>query len=110
MSSAVLPDVVSGSGSAVRVIPHWIGGRAVAGGSGRVGEVYDPATGRVQAHVPLAGRDELEAAVAAATDAFPAWAEQPALRRARVLFRFRELFEQRLDDVARLITSEHGKV
>jgi malonate-semialdehyde dehydrogenase (acetylating)/methylmalonate-semialdehyde dehydrogenase len=72
--------------------------------------VYNPATGQVQALVPLASRAELDAAVAAAQAAFPEWSAQPPLRRARVLFRFRELFEQRLDDFARLITSEHGKV
>jgi malonate-semialdehyde dehydrogenase (acetylating)/methylmalonate-semialdehyde dehydrogenase len=72
--------------------------------------VYNPATGQVHALVPLANRAELDAAVAAAQAAFPAWSAQPPLRRARVLFRFRELFEQRLDDFARLITSEHGKV
>jgi malonate-semialdehyde dehydrogenase (acetylating)/methylmalonate-semialdehyde dehydrogenase len=72
--------------------------------------VYNPATGQVQALVPLANRAELDAAVAAAQTSFPEWSAQPPLRRARVLFRFRELFEQHLDDFARLITSEHGKV
>jgi malonate-semialdehyde dehydrogenase (acetylating)/methylmalonate-semialdehyde dehydrogenase len=64
----------------------------------------------VQALVPMANAAELDAAVRAAQAAFPAWSAQPPLRRARVMFRFRELFEQRLDDFARLITSEHGKV
>jgi malonate-semialdehyde dehydrogenase (acetylating)/methylmalonate-semialdehyde dehydrogenase len=64
----------------------------------------------VQALAPLAGRAEIDAAVAAAQAAFPEWAAQPPLRRARVLFRFRELLEARLDEVAALITSEHGKV
>ena len=64
----------------------------------------------MQARVPLASEAEVEAAVAAASAAFPAWAAQPPLRRARVLFRFREIFEQRLDEVAALITREHGKV
>jgi malonate-semialdehyde dehydrogenase (acetylating)/methylmalonate-semialdehyde dehydrogenase len=72
--------------------------------------VYNPATGQVQALVPMANRAELDAAVSAAQAAFPAWSAQPPLRRARVMFRFRELFEQRLDDFARLITAEHGKV
>ena len=63
----------------------------------------------MQALVPLANRAELDAAVAAAA-AFPEWSAQPPLRRARVLFRFRELFEQHLDDFAQLITGEHGKV
>jgi malonate-semialdehyde dehydrogenase (acetylating)/methylmalonate-semialdehyde dehydrogenase len=72
--------------------------------------VYNPATGQVQALVPLANSAELNAAVASAEAAFPAWAAQPPLRRARVLFRFRELFEQHLDELAAVITSEHGKV
>jgi malonate-semialdehyde dehydrogenase (acetylating)/methylmalonate-semialdehyde dehydrogenase len=110
MPIAILPNVESISNRAVRAISHWIGGGAIAGVSGRNANVYNPATGQVQALVPLANRAELDAAVAAAEAAFPAWAAQPPLRRARVLFRFRELFEQRLDDFARLITSEHGKV
>ena len=64
----------------------------------------------MQALVPLANRAELDAAVAAAQAAFPAWSAQPPLRRARVMFRFRELFEQHMDEFARIITSEHGKV
>jgi malonate-semialdehyde dehydrogenase (acetylating) / methylmalonate-semialdehyde dehydrogenase len=110
MSTAVLPNIASTPATTPRGIPHWIGGKAVAGVSGRTGNVYNPATGQVQALVPLAGAAELNAAVAAAEAAFPAWSAQPPLRRARVLFRFRELFEQHLDDFARLITSEHGKV
>jgi malonate-semialdehyde dehydrogenase (acetylating)/methylmalonate-semialdehyde dehydrogenase len=72
--------------------------------------VYNPANGEVQAKVVLATASEVDTAVAAAAAAFPKWAAQPPLRRARVLFRFREIFEQRLDEVAALLTSEHGKV
>ena len=82
----------------------------VAGTSGRFGDVYNPASGEVQAKVPMAAPAEVDAAVVAAAGAFPAWSAQPALRRARVLFRFREIFERRLDEVASLLTSEHGKV
>ena len=114
MSIAVLPDIASTqTGSQTggpRGVPHWIAGKPIAGASGRTANVYNPATGRVQALVPLANRAELDAAVAAAKAAFPGWSAQPPLRRARVMFRFRELFEQHLDDFARLITSEHGKV
>ncbi len=98
------------TGRTLREITHWIGGRAVAGGSGRFGDVYDPARGEVQARVTLASAAEVDAAVAAASAAFPEWSAQPALRRARVIFRFREIFERRLDEVAALLTSEHGKV
>jgi malonate-semialdehyde dehydrogenase (acetylating)/methylmalonate-semialdehyde dehydrogenase len=72
--------------------------------------VYNPASGEVQAKVVLATTSEVDIAVVAAAAAFPIWAAQPPLRRARVLFRFREIFEQRLDEVAALLTSEHGKV
>ena len=94
----------------LREISHWIGGRRVAGSSGRFGEVYHPASGKVQARVPLATASDVDEAVAAAAEAFPGWSGQPALRRARVLFRFREIFERRIDEVAMLLTSEHGKV
>jgi malonate-semialdehyde dehydrogenase (acetylating) / methylmalonate-semialdehyde dehydrogenase len=110
MSAAVLPMTDSISSSDPRAIPHWIGGKAVAGSSGRTAKVFNPATGHVQAFVPLANRAELDSAVAAAQAAFPEWSAQPPLRRARVMFRFRELFEQHVDEFARIITSEHGKV
>jgi malonate-semialdehyde dehydrogenase (acetylating) / methylmalonate-semialdehyde dehydrogenase len=110
MSTAVTPDLTTLPSEAVRTVPHWINGKPVAGTSGRSGDVYNPATGHVQAKVPLANRVEMDLAVAAAEAAFPAWAAQPPLRRARVMFRFRELFEQHLDEFATLITAEHGKV
>lgn len=109
-STVVAPEVKSADSLKLREITHWIGGQKVTGSSGRFGNVYNPATGQVQAQVPLANRAELDKAVASAQAAFPQWAEQPPLRRARVLFRFRELFEQNLDRFAEIITSEHGKV
>jgi malonate-semialdehyde dehydrogenase (acetylating)/methylmalonate-semialdehyde dehydrogenase len=96
--------------SGVREIQHWIGGRAVSGRSGRFGEVFHPASGTVQARVPLASEDELNAAVEAAAKAFRDWSAQPPLRRARVMFRLREIFESRIDEVAALLNREHGKV
>lgn len=110
MATSVLSEPGTGTASELREIPHWISGRAVRGVSGRFGDVYNPATGKVQARVPLANAAELNAAIEAAQAAFPDWAAQPPLRRARVLFRFRELFEQHMDEIAALITSEHGKV
>ncbi len=110
MSTAVLPSAQASAADSLRSIEHWINGRTVAGASGRTAKVYNPATGQVQALVPLASRAELDSAVAAARAAFPAWAAQPPLRRARVLFRFREIFEQRLEEIAQVITAEHGKV
>jgi malonate-semialdehyde dehydrogenase (acetylating)/methylmalonate-semialdehyde dehydrogenase len=91
-------------------VPHWINGAEVPGTSGRYSDIYNPASGQIQARLPLANGLELESAVAAAKAAFTGWAASPPLRRARVLFRFRELFEQNLDRIAAAITSEHGKV
>ena len=94
----------------IREIRHWIDGKTFAGSAERFSDVYNPATGEVQAKLTLATPAEVDAAVAAAAKAFPDWSSQPPLRRARVLFRFREIFERRLDEVAALLTSEHGKV
>src|SRR5271156_3051244 len=94
----------------LREVHHWVNGQTLTGKSGRFGDVYNPATGEVQAKVALATPAEVDTAVDAATAAFPSWSAQPALRGARVLFRFREIFERRLDEVAAILTSEHGKV
>ncbi len=92
------------------VVGHLSGGKPVAGASGRLGDVYDPATGEVTRQVALASRAEVDAAVAAAAAAFPAWAATPVARRARVMFRLKALLEAHADELGRLITSEHGKV
>jgi malonate-semialdehyde dehydrogenase (acetylating)/methylmalonate-semialdehyde dehydrogenase len=94
----------------VSELSHWIAGANAPGSSGRFSDVYHPASGRVQSRVPLASVEEVDKAVQAAAAAFPEWSSQPPLRRARVLFRFREIYERRLDDVAALINREHGKV
>ncbi|MGE0717762.1 MAG: CoA-acylating methylmalonate-semialdehyde dehydrogenase, partial [Alphaproteobacteria bacterium] len=91
-------------------LTHWISGRATAGTSGRSGDVFNPATGEVTATVPLASPDEVDAAVASAAAAFPAWAATPPLRRARVMFKFKEILERNREALARAITLEHGKV
>ncbi|HEY1393268.1 MAG TPA: CoA-acylating methylmalonate-semialdehyde dehydrogenase [Methylibium sp.] len=91
-------------------VGHWIAGRHQAPSSGRAQPVYNPATGDSSRSVALASADEVNAAVAAAKAAFPAWAETPPIRRARVLFRFLELLNQHRDTLAAMITSEHGKV
>jgi malonate-semialdehyde dehydrogenase (acetylating)/methylmalonate-semialdehyde dehydrogenase len=80
----------------------------VPGASGRAGDVFNPSLGVVAARVALASETEVDAAVRAARAAFPAWAATPALKRARVMFRFKELIEQRRMDLAKLIASEHG--
>ncbi|MBU0785827.1 MAG: CoA-acylating methylmalonate-semialdehyde dehydrogenase [Gammaproteobacteria bacterium] len=91
-------------------IGHFIAGRTVAGASGRAQDVFNPATGAVSGQVALANSSEVSAAIAAAQAAFPAWADTPPLRRARVMFKFLELLNHHKDDLARLITAEHGKV
>ncbi|MGH8243060.1 MAG: aldehyde dehydrogenase family protein, partial [Steroidobacteraceae bacterium] len=89
---------------------HYIGGKDVAGASGRSAPVYDPALGVAAKEVALASAAETRAAIASARGAFAEWSETPPLRRARVMFRFRELVERRTDELAALITREHGKV
>ena len=92
------------------VLHHFMHGERRAGESRRFGDVFNPATGEVQAQVPLASKVEAEAAIAAAAAAFPAWAATPPLTRARVLFRFKALMEAHLDELIRIIVREHGKV
>jgi malonate-semialdehyde dehydrogenase (acetylating)/methylmalonate-semialdehyde dehydrogenase len=93
----------------METINHYIGGRIVEGTSGRHGDVYNPALGELIRRVAFADEGELDAAVGAANEAFPAWAATPPLRRARVLFRLKDLIEQQMDDLAAAITEEHGK-
>ena len=91
-------------------VGHHIAGRTVAGASGRQQAVYNPATGQVARQVALASVDEVNAAVAAAAAAQPAWGDRPPLARARVMFRFLELLQQHKDTLAAMISAEHGKV
>ncbi len=91
-------------------ISHWIDGRQVAGTSGRTSPVFNPATGVQTAEVDLASADEVAAAVAAAKQAGKAWRQSSLSKRAAVLFAFRELLHQRTDELAAIITAEHGKV
>src|SRR3954470_11706903 len=91
-------------------IAHWIGGAEAAGSSGRVGPVFNPATGEQTAEVDLASGAEVEHAVALAKEAAAAWRSAPLSRRAAVLFKFRELLAERSGELAALITAEHGKV
>jgi malonate-semialdehyde dehydrogenase (acetylating) / methylmalonate-semialdehyde dehydrogenase len=93
----------------MRDIGHFIDGREVNGTSGRHGEVFNPNTGEVAAHVAFAARREVEQAIAVADAAQPGWAATNPQRRARVLFRFLELVQKEYDDLAALLSSEHGK-
>ena len=94
----------------IPTIGHFIGGNPMASRSERLSDVFNPATGAVTARVALATSAELNAAVAAAHAAFPAWSQTSPLRRARVMFKFKELLEAHSDELAALITAEHGKV
>ncbi|HET9024757.1 MAG TPA: CoA-acylating methylmalonate-semialdehyde dehydrogenase [Burkholderiaceae bacterium] len=96
--------------TAVAQIGHWIGGARLAGASERTSEVFNPATGEVSGLVHLGAKPVVDAAVRAALAAFPAWSETSVLNRARVMFRFKELLERHHDDLARIVTREHGKV
>src|SRR5258708_10375991 len=95
---------------AMRQIDHFINGRMGGGASGRFGEVFDPNSGEVQARVALASAAEVDAAVQAATKAQSGWAAVNPQRRARVMFDFKRLVEARMDELAALLSSEHGKV
>ena len=93
-----------------RDIGHYIHGERVASTSGRSQAVYNPATGAVARQVALASVDEVNAAVASAKAAFPAWSETPPIRRARVMNNFLALLNEHRDELAAMITAEHGKV
>ena len=93
----------------MNTIGHFINGKAVKGVSGRTGPVFNPATGEQSAEVALANAAEVDAAVAAARAALPAWSAMPPLRRARIMFKFNELILQHADELAAMITAEHGK-
>jgi malonate-semialdehyde dehydrogenase (acetylating) / methylmalonate-semialdehyde dehydrogenase len=93
-----------------RTIWHYVNGKTAESRSDRFADVYNPATGEVQARVSLASKAEVDAAIAAAAAAFPAWSQTPPLQRARVMFRFKALVEANLDKLAAVVTSEHGKV
>ena len=98
------------SDDALPLVGHWIGGRTLEGAGTRVGDVYDPATGRVARQVAFATAEDVDDAVAAAQAAFATWRATSLAERTRVLFRFRQLLDARADELAAVITSEHGKV
>ena len=91
-------------------VSHWIGGKSSTDSGARTQDVFNPATGEVSRQVALGGSAEVERAVRSASAAFGAWADTPPIRRARVLNRFLDLMNQHRDELAAVITSEHGKV
>ncbi|MFO0202192.1 MAG: CoA-acylating methylmalonate-semialdehyde dehydrogenase [Alphaproteobacteria bacterium] len=94
----------------MRAIEHFVSGKALIGAAGRHGDVFNPNTGAVQARVALANAREIDAAVQSAAKAFPGWASTNPQRRARVMFAFKQLVEMNMDELAHLLSSEHGKV
>jgi len=102
MSAAVTTEL--------KLIGHWIGGEAVRGQSGRKGPVYNPATGEQTGEVDFASVEEIDRAVAAAKAAFPEWRKWSLSKRADLMFRIYQLVHEHREDLARLLTAEHGKV
>jgi malonate-semialdehyde dehydrogenase (acetylating)/methylmalonate-semialdehyde dehydrogenase len=96
--------------AALPSVHHWIDGKVAHGTSARNGDVFDPATGRVTKRVAFASVDDVDDAVAAASTAFASWRSASLAQRSKILFRFRELLDQRTDELAAIITAEHGKV
>ena len=109
MTEIAEAPVAAKSGELKR-ISHWIGGKPVAGTSGRNGPVYNPAKGQQAAEVDFASVEEIDQAVQAAKEAFPAWRAMSLSRRTELFFRIRELVHVHREDIAKLLTAEHGKV
>jgi malonate-semialdehyde dehydrogenase (acetylating) / methylmalonate-semialdehyde dehydrogenase len=104
------PATTSGEPGTGERVNHWIGGARVQGASGRRGPVYNPATGQVAREVDFASVDEVDAAVAAAREAFAEWRSTSISRRTEILFRMRNLVDQHREEIAAHLTREHGKV
>ncbi|MEG0161438.1 MAG: CoA-acylating methylmalonate-semialdehyde dehydrogenase, partial [Aurantimicrobium sp.] len=96
--------------STLPVVGHWIDGAEVVSTSGRTAPVYDPALGEITKEVALANQAEIKAAIESAAAAFPAWRDQSLAKRQQIIFKFRELLNERKGELAEIITSEHGKV
>ena len=94
----------------MKTIPHWINGQAKQSGSGRFGEVFDPALGAVASQVGFADQADIDSTVAAAKAAYPAWRDLALGKRQSIIFKFRELLEAKKSELAAIITDEHGKV
>src|SRR5262245_30708897 len=94
----------------MRTVEHWIAGAPTQGGSTRRGPVWNPATGEQQAEVVLGTADDVDLAVQTAAKAFEIWHEVSVVKRAKILFAFRELVNSHVDELAQIISAEHGKV
>ena len=94
----------------MNLIEHFVGGNKISGTSKRTGKIYNPATGEQESEVKLGTKSDLDLAVEVAKNAFETWSLKPALQRARIMFKFKELIEKNFDELTKLIVSEHGKV
>jgi malonate-semialdehyde dehydrogenase (acetylating)/methylmalonate-semialdehyde dehydrogenase len=94
----------------MNLLEHFVGGKLISGSSDRKSKVFNPATGEQKSEVRLASKADLDQAVEVAKKAFETWSLKPALQRARVMFKFKELIEKNADELTKLIVSEHGKV
>src|SRR3954447_17218742 len=108
MTELATPPAADRAG--VTRISHWIGGRSVAGTSGRTSPVYNPAFGRQTGELDLATSEEVDQAVQAAKEAFETWRGMSLAKRAELFFNIRELVHERREEVAKILTAEHGKV
>ena len=94
----------------MKLIQHFVNGKIIPGSSDKKGKVFNPATGEQESEVRLASKSDLDSAVEVAKKAFETWSLKPALQRARIIFKFKELIEKNSDELTKLIVSEHGKV
>ncbi|MBL8113617.1 MAG: CoA-acylating methylmalonate-semialdehyde dehydrogenase, partial [Acidobacteria bacterium] len=109
MTTATTAEPARDTATGVTLLRDYVNGRFVDSRATARGPVFNPATGAVIAEVPYGTREDVDAAVAAAKSAFPAWRATPVPERARAMFRFRDLLDAAVDDVARIVTTEHGK-
>ena len=107
--SAVIHDRAHAAGAGVETLRNYVGGRWVPSRASETLDVHNPARGEVIARTPLSTAEDLDAAVNAAEKAFPAWRDTPAVTRARALFKFRALLEEHFEELALIVTTEHGK-
>ncbi len=94
----------------MELVPHWISGQEHKGSGKSKGPVYNPAKGTVTREVSFADQDDIDKAVASAKLAFPGWRDTSLAKRSQVMFRFRELLDAKKQELAEIITNEHGKV
>ncbi len=94
----------------MNLIEHFVNGKIIPGSSDKKGKVFNPATGEQESEVRLASKSDLNEAVEVAKKAFETWSLKPALQRARVIFKFKELIEKNSEELTKMIVSEHGKV